>query len=237
MLKKIVSIMLCMTLLLFAFAGCEKKQVETENTEIANFTMPEENEEIVVLTVKDYGEIKIKLFPDLCPKGVENFTRLIKEQNYYDGVIFHRVIKDFMIQGGDPKGNGTGGNSIWGDGFAQEINPELRHFVGALSYATAADKLNKSQFFIVTGKTQTQQDLDYCTKTYGTVFPENVAQKYFEVGGSPHCDNNYEVFGQVFNQEGLDIIKKISEVETDNNDKPLKQVVIEKAEVVPYTAE
>lgn len=109
--------------------------------------------------------------------------------------------------------------------------------MGALSYATAADKLNKSQFFIVTGKTQTQQDLDYCTKTYGTVFPENVAQKYFEVGGSPHCDNNYEVFGQVFNQEGLDIIKKISEVETDNNDKPLKQVVIEKAEVVPYTAE
>ncbi len=104
MLKKIVSIMLCMTLLLFAFAGCEKKQVETESTEIANFTMPEENEEIVVLTVKDYGEIKIKLFPDLCPKGVENFTRLIKEQNYYDGVIFHRVIKDFMIQGGDPKG-------------------------------------------------------------------------------------------------------------------------------------
>ena len=105
----------------------------------------------VVATMKTtMGQIKIKLFPSVAPKAVENFVTHAKE-GYYNGVTFHRVIEEFMIQGGDPLGNGTGGESIWGKGFAQEINDSLRHFSGALSYATAADKLNGSQFFIVTG--------------------------------------------------------------------------------------
>ena len=83
----------------------------SQNAEIVNFTAPQKGEQIVIMKIKDYGEVKFKLFPDLCPKGVENFVELAK-RGYYDELIFHRVINNFMIQGGDPNGNGTGGTSI-----------------------------------------------------------------------------------------------------------------------------
>ena len=228
MVKKITSLIICSLIIVLSFTGCGK-YVQLEDVEILNYELPQQNEEIAVISIKDYGDIKIKLFPEQCPKGVENFKRLINELQYYDGVIFHRVIKDFMIQTGDPQGNGTGGKSIWGDGFEQEINSGLRHFSGAVSYATGADKLNGSQFFIVTGTT----DNDF--KAFadgGYYFPANVADMYGSAGGYPTLDGNYEVFGQVF--EGLDICFEISQTETDENDKPLEDIVIEKAEITKY---
>ena len=113
------------------------------------FTDPEKGEEIAVMTVKDYGEIKFRFFPEEAPKAVENFITHVKN-GYYDGVTFHRVIQDFMIQGGDPKGDGTGGESIWGEGFGVETSNNLYHFRGALCMAnTGRANSNGSQFYIL----------------------------------------------------------------------------------------
>lgn len=99
------------------------------------------------------GKIEIKLFAKVAPKTCENFTRLI-EKGYYNGVIFHRVIKNFMIQGGDPTGTGRGGDSIWGLPFEDEVNPNLKFDKpGLLAMANAGPNTNGSQFFITTAKT------------------------------------------------------------------------------------
>lgn len=95
------------------------------------------------------GEIHVDLFPKDCPKTVENFTTHARN-GYYDGVLFHRVIRSFMIQTGDPEGNGTGGVSIWGDEFEDEIRPHLKHEAFTLSMANAGANTNASQFFITT---------------------------------------------------------------------------------------
>jgi peptidyl-prolyl cis-trans isomerase B (cyclophilin B) len=108
---------------------------------------PTKGEQIVVIKT-NMGTIKLRLFPDKAPKTVENFEGLIKKK-YYDGLIFHRVIPGFMIQGGDPKGDGTGGESLWGGVFDSEISPDLHHIRGALSMANAGPNTNGSQFFIV----------------------------------------------------------------------------------------
>ena len=100
-----------------------------------------------------YGEIRLKLFPDECPKTVENFTTHARN-GYYDGVIFHRVIKGFMVQTGDPLGDGTGGTSVWGHEFEDEFHRSLRHDRPyTLSMANAGPNTNGSQFFITTAPT------------------------------------------------------------------------------------
>ena len=99
------------------------------------------------------GAIEIKLMPDLAPKACENFSKLI-EKGYYDGLIFHRVIKGFMIQGGDPTGTGSGGESIWGKPFEDEVSPIVKFdSPGMLAMANAGPNTNGSQFFITTAKT------------------------------------------------------------------------------------
>ena len=213
-------------------SGCARNEVELDDEQIVNFTMPEQGEDIVVLTIKDYGDVKIRLFPEETAKGAENF-KLLAQSGFYDELIFHRVISGFMIQGGDPKGTGTGGVDAWGSesGFAQTISNKLCHFPGAVAYAIAADKLNKSQFYIVTGDAVTEEAMNYY-KSYGYAFSDAVEKMYYAYGGTPHLDGGYEIFGQVF--DGLDLILQIQNVQTDANDKPTTPVVIEKAQVVPY---
>ncbi len=100
-----------------------------------------------------YGDIKLRLFTDKAPKTCENFLGLVKK-GYYDGIIFHRVIKDFMIQGGDPTGTGRGGESIWGKPFADEFSSDLAFDkAGLLAMANAGPNTNGSQFFITTVET------------------------------------------------------------------------------------
>ena len=111
---------------------------------------PQKGETIAVMHTS-LGDISIRLFPDKAPKTVENFVTHAKN-GYYDGLKFHRVINDFMIQGGDPRGNGTGGESIWGDSFEDEFDVELHNLRGALSMANAGPNTNGSQFFIVQAK-------------------------------------------------------------------------------------
>ncbi|MFH1441807.1 MAG: peptidylprolyl isomerase [Candidatus Omnitrophota bacterium] len=99
------------------------------------------------------GKIEIKLFPDIAPKACENFTELVKK-GYYNGIIFHRVIKNFMIQGGDPTGTGRGGNSIWNKPFEDEVTSAVTfNKTGLLAMANAGPGTNGSQFFITTAKT------------------------------------------------------------------------------------
>lgn len=214
----------------------EQTRTIADDVEILNFTQPEIGEEIAVISVKDYGEIKIKLFQDECPKGVENFKRLISEKNYYDDVIFHRVIEGFVIQAGDPTGTGSGGESIWGEGFEREFNDGLRHFSGALGYATNnVDFLNKSQFYIVCQDTGSEFNPSYFNMvedSYGVPFPSNIREMYQEVGGTPFLDGSYEVFGQVF--EGMDVVLEIAKAETDDSDKPYDDIIIEKATIQEY---
>ncbi|MDD5166595.1 MAG: peptidylprolyl isomerase [Candidatus Omnitrophica bacterium] len=107
----------------------------------------------IVVLQTNQGAIEIKLMPEVAPKACENFTKLV-EKGYYDGLIFHRVIKDFMIQGGDPTGTGMGGNSIWGQPFSDEVSPSVGFDkVGLLAMANAGPNTNGSQFFITTAKT------------------------------------------------------------------------------------
>lgn len=108
---------------------------------------PEAGEQIVVMETSK-GTIKIRLFPQFAPKTVENFVGLI-EKGYYDGIIFHRVIPDFMVQGGDPTGTGGGGDSLWGGKFEDEFSPNVKNIRGALSMANRGANTNGSQFFIV----------------------------------------------------------------------------------------
>lgn len=108
---------------------------------------PAKGEQIVVIKT-NMGTIKLKLFPDKAPLAVESFLGLIAKK-YYDGIIFHRVIPGFMIQGGDPTGTGTGGESFFGKEFKNETSPALTHVRGALSMANAGPDTNGSQFFIV----------------------------------------------------------------------------------------
>lgn len=192
----------------------------------------QEGEEIAVITVKGYGEIKVRFFPDEAPKAVENFTTHAKE-GYYDGLTFHRVIADFMIQGGDPKGDGTGGESIWGEGFGPEPSDKLYHFPGALCMAQSSMPNSiGSQFYIVQGDAVTEEYLEQVEAYRGETYPDAVKEKYLELGGTPHLDGDYTVFGQVF--EGMDVVEKIAGCETDENDLPKQAVTIEKIEVVEY---
>ena len=199
-----------------------------ETAEILNFIPPEKGEKIAVMTVKDYGEIKIKLFPEAASKGVENFIGLA-DMNYYDELIFHRVIPHFMDQGGDPQGTGMGGQSMWGGSFDGGIPEGLYHFSGAIAYANSGStSTNGSQFYIV------NTDEGECVSDVSS-YPQNVQDMYKEKGGVPYLDGGYTVFGQVF--DGMDVVRKIGQVETDDNDKPLTQVQIETVRIVEYTGE
>lgn len=230
-LHKLIVTALCCAMTAPALCACNK-EVVLENQKILNFTAPQQGEEIVVLTIKDYGDVKIKLFPEECPKGVENFKSLV-ESGYYDELIFHRVIDQFVVQGGDPKGDGTGGEDAWGtEGFSQTISAGLQHYAGALAYAVGQDQLNGSQFYIVTGMETDADFFERMKTTYGMTFSGPVMDMYKLMGGRPDLDGGYEIFGQVF--EGLEHCLAIQQVPVDANDKPKSQVMIEKAVVVEY---
>ena len=169
------------------------------------------------------GDISIRLFPEQTPLTVENFTTHAKN-GYYNGVTFHRVIKDFMIQGGDPDGTGCGGESIWGKPFKDEFNLELRNYRGALSMANAGPGTNGSQFFIVQCDAVHEGLVAQMRELVDQGFPTEVTDNYEKVGGTPHLDFRHTVFGQVF--EGMDVVDAIAAVETGRQDKPLTPVTI-----------
>uniref|UniRef100_A0A832G711 Peptidyl-prolyl cis-trans isomerase n=1 Tax=Ignavibacterium album TaxID=591197 RepID=A0A832G711_9BACT len=152
----------------------------------------------VAIIQTNMGTIELELFADKTPKTVENFVGLANK-GYYNGVIFHRVIDNFMIQGGDPTGTGRGGQSLWGGKFEDEFVPELKHdSEGILSMANAGPNTNGSQFFI-------------------TLVP------------TPWLDGRHTVFGKVI--KGMDVVKAIGKVPRNQQDRPLKDVVMEKVTI------
>jgi len=150
---------------------------------------------VVTITVNNYGVIKAELYPEVAPISVNNFISLINK-GYYDGLIFHRVIKNFMIQGGCPNGNGMGGPgySIKGEFIQNGVNNELKHTEGVLSMARAMHPDSAGSQFFIMHKT------------------------------SPHLDGAYAAFGKV--TEGMDVVNKIAECATDYSDRPREDVVI-----------
>ncbi|MCR5807931.1 MAG: peptidylprolyl isomerase [Clostridiales bacterium] len=156
-----------------------------------------ENEKIIAtIEVEDFGTIKLELYPDIAPQSVYNFCSLARK-GFYDGVIFHRIIKDFMIQGGDPTGTGHGGPGycIKGEFTINGFKNELKHERGVISMARLSRPYDSagSQFFIV------HKD-------------------------SPHLDGAYAAFGRVI--EGMDVVDAIASVKTGAGNRPLEEVVI-----------
>ena len=213
--------------------GCSRKEVQLDEQPILNYTAPAQGDEVVRISVRDYGDIVVRLFPELLPEACENFTELAKS-GYYDELIFHRVIENFMIQGGDPKGDGTGGESFWGGKFDGGYSEQLIHLPGALAYANSAGtSTDGSQFYIVTGDTVTAENLGAVSEQGGTYFTAEAKELYQQYGGTPWLDGgNYTVFGQVI--DGLDVVFEISHVATDGNDKPKKAVYIDSVTVEQY---
>ncbi|MBR4727548.1 MAG: peptidylprolyl isomerase [Clostridia bacterium] len=169
------------------------------------------------------GDIRILLFPEAAPKAVENFTTHAKN-GYYDGIIFHRVIPDFMIQGGDPTGTGRGGESIWGRSFADEFDPDFHNIRGALSMANAGPGTNGSQFFIVQAASADPGLIAQMEQLSEQGFPPESVADYKVRGGTPWLDFRHTVFGQVV--DGMDVVDAIAAVRTGPGDKPVEDVSI-----------
>ena len=187
---------------------------------------PQKGDTLAVMHT-NMGDIKIKLFPEKAPKTVENFVTHSKN-GYYNGLKFHRVINDFMIQGGDPRGNGTGGESIWGGSFPDEFDPDLHNLRGALSMANSGPNTNGSQFFIVQAREVPANMLEQMRDLEDNGFPADITAAYAELGGTPWLDFRHTVFGQV--TDGMDVVDKIAAVET-NNDVPCEDVIISSIDI------
>ena len=247
MFKKIIAGILCAATIISVACGCSSSnnpaaKVEGNTQEVKL----EKGDLYAVMTVKDFGEITIKLYPDAAPVGVKNFTDLVND-GYYNGKTFHRVIANFMEQGGK---DFSGETTV--EKFDIETNYSMRHFYGALCYANALGK-NTTEFYLVNNKEsqdfskfsldsisnnasafdetaekykdQSQQAYDYYkhqAKYYRNLYDfiknadEETIAKYKEVGGTPSLDGNYTVFGQTV--DGFDVIDKIAAVEVEDNE-------------------
>lgn len=178
-----------------ALVGCS-----SNNNSVDEVRTPPKELPVATIVFKDFGTVEVELYPHIAPNTVNNFISL-SNNGFYDGLTFHRIIKDFMIQGGDPDGTGMGGPgySIKGEFTNNKFKNDLAHTEGIISMARSQNKNSAgSQFFIVTKD-------------------------------APHLDGQYASFGKVIS--GMDIIHEIENVETDNNDKPIKDIIIESVKV------
>ena len=181
--------------------------------------------EIKVVMQTNKGDMTFKLFQNIAPKTVENFVTHAKS-GYYDGITFHRVIEDFMVQGGDPTASGMGGESIYGGPFEDEFSDKAFNLYGALSMANAGPNTNGSQFFIVQAKEVPESMLSQLA--YGG-WPQPIVKAYGDNGGTPWLDQRHTVFGQII--EGESTLEDIAQTKVGPQDKPLYDVVIEHIDV------
>ena len=191
--KKIISIALSITVL--SFTGCSSKKEITNEERILPKELP-----IATIEVDGYGTIEAELYPHIAPNTVNNFISLANS-GFYDGLTFHRIVNNFVIQGGDPEGTGMGGPgySILGEFNSNNFKNDLKHTEGVLSMARSQNKDSAgSQFFIVTGE-------------------------------ASNLDGDYAGFGKVI--KGMDIVKKIENVDVGINDNPMEKIVIKSIKV------
>jgi cyclophilin family peptidyl-prolyl cis-trans isomerase len=228
---------LLILLILISSCVARKKQADTvpakENV----------SKETTVLIKTTLGDVKVKLYNE-TPLHRDNFIRLVKSHSY-DSTLFHRVIKSFMIQGGDPDSKKAAegvqlGNGEMGSSVPAEFKPGLFHKKGALAAARQGDNVNPEkkssscQFYIVQGKVFNDADLDRLELRINSSgaykFSPEQRQAYKTIGGTPHLDTGYTVFGEVV--EGMDVVEKIAAVQVDRNDRPLVDVRVLKMEIV-----
>lgn len=195
-------------------------------------------DETIVTMETTMGKIVLRLYDD-TPLHRDNFVKLAKD-HVYDGLLFHRVIRNFMVQGGDPKSRDAKPGQPLGDGslgytIPAEFRPNHFHKRGALCAARQGDNVNPkkessaSQFYIVQGNRWNEKQLDMMTERSGKKFTAEQRKVYASEGGTPHLDGDYTVFGEVI--EGMEIIDKMSEVKCDRMDRPLEDVRILKVTV------
>ena len=193
----------------------------------------------IVRIETNMGNIRVVLSDD-TPLHRDNFLKLARE-GFYEGTLFHRCIKDFMIQGGDPDSRNAEPGQMLGNGGtgylipAEFDLPYLYHWRGALAAAREPDDVNPEQassgcqFYIVYGKKQTEYDLDKVRAALtekGIGLSSQMINDYIIRGGTPHLDGQYTVFGEVI--EGMEVVKAIQGVETDKNNRPLEDIVIKR---------
>ena len=181
------------------------------------------------------GEIVVSLY-DETPIHRNNFIKLV-EDKFYDSILFHRVIKDFMIQAGDPntkpKGYGAGSSKHT---LEAEIKHQFIHKKGALAAARLEDQINPgrrssgSQFYIVQGRTFPRKYMSRFEESRGQKYTEEELEIYEKLGGTPHLDGLYTVFGEVI--QGMEVVEKIAYVKTNESDRPLENVYIISTKVV-----
>lgn len=178
-----------------------------------------------------FGDMTVVLY-DETPIHRDNFVKLV-ENGFYNGTLFHRVIRGFMIQGGDPNSVGAGPNDRLGNGgpgytLEAEIRPEFIHKKGALSAARQRDEVNPerrssgSQFYIVQGRQVNAQQLNQMAQQSGAFYTAEQINTYKKIGGAPHLDNQYTVFGEVI--DGMEVIDMIAAVPTKPGDRPVQDI-------------
>jgi peptidyl-prolyl cis-trans isomerase B (cyclophilin B) len=199
-------------------------------TDVGNKTASSSKAAIVKIET-DSGTMIAKLY-NQTPLHTENFVKLVKD-HFYDGLLFHRVIKDFMIQGGDPDSRNAEPGALLGEGglkytIPAEFDTSLFHQKGALAMAREGDDVNpekassSTQFYIVEDKPVTDEQMDSWEKRFNITIPERHRKVYRSKGGAPFLDMNYTVFGQVI--DGLDVIDKIASAPKDINNRPTKDI-------------
>lgn len=201
---------------------------QDKTTKKQTMTKPQASAEQKVKISTSYGDMVIKLYSE-TPQHSENFLKLTKE-HFFDSLLFHRVIKGFMIQGGDPLSKNASPTQMLGNGdngytIPAEFNPKLIHKKGALAAARTENPKKESsgcQFYIVQGKPMTDAELDMIQQRNGITYTPEQRNIYKTVGGTPFLDMNYTVFGEVVS--GLDVIDKIAAVQTQPGDRPAQDV-------------
>ncbi len=189
--------------------------------------------------VTSQGKITLRLY-DETPLHRDNFLKLV-ENHTYDGLLFHRVIKNFMVQAGDPKSRDAKPGQPLGDGtlgytVPAEFRPELIHKRGALCAARQGDQVNPkkassaTQFYIVQGQVWDDKTLDMMEQRFGKKFTAEQRKVYTTMGGSPHLDGDYTVFGEVV--DGMEVVNKISDLPCDRMDRPVEDVKIISVKVI-----
>ena len=235
--KKTTLIAVC----LMAFVACKEKtttptpeepKAEIQTTTQTN-TMENQNDttQYYVNISTSFGDMVVKLYNE-TPKHRDNFIKLVKD-GYFNDLLFHRVIKDFMIQGGDPASKNAGPNVQLGAGgpgytIPAEFNRNFIHKKGALSAARQGDQVNPtkassgSQFYIVQGKVTDAAQLEQMGRQTGNSYTPEQTAIYSSIGGTPFLDNQYTVFGEVI--KGLEVIDKIADVKTPYGDRQQQDV-------------
>lgn len=227
--KKIVLLLSLMVVSFILMTGCSSSKGADYQ-----FSEPKAGDTVAEIVIEGHGSIFVKFFDDEAPKAVENFVTHAKD-GYYDGLTFHRIIENFMIQGGDPTGTGAGGESIWGEAFEDEYDDNLHPYRGALAMANSGPSTNGSQFFVIQNSDlYDEQTLDQHGFINNTEFNDNAKKNYGEIGGTPWLYGKHTVFGQVY--DGLDVLDEVAAVSKldPNAGIPQEEVIIESIKVFEY---